>query len=72
MAPVLAEADGAAISELVEMRRRLAARARVGRLVVGDPDGCTFTISNLSMDELDVDPFALNRGQPDILSVGRI
>jgi pyruvate dehydrogenase E2 component (dihydrolipoamide acetyltransferase) len=72
LAPVLPAPDRAAPAELDSQLRRLAERARAGRLRPSDLDGATTTVSNLG--GLGVESFQalLTPPQATILSLGRI
>lgn len=72
LAPVLPAPDRASLAELDSQVRRLAERARAGRLRPSDLDGATTTVSNLG--GLGVESFQalLTPPQATILSLGRI
>jgi pyruvate dehydrogenase E2 component (dihydrolipoamide acetyltransferase) len=70
--PVLRDADRKDLPRIAAESRDLARKAREGRLTVDDVTGGTFTITNLSM--FDVDGFTpiLKPPETGILGVGRI
>jgi pyruvate dehydrogenase E2 component (dihydrolipoamide acetyltransferase) len=72
IAPVLHRVDGLGVGEVVDRRRTLVERARLGRLAPADLEGGTFTVSNLGMLGVDAFTAILNGGQAGILAVGRI
>ena len=72
VAPVIHNADQAALGEIALRRRDLAERARAGKLRPGDIAGGTFTISNLGMFGVDAFTAIIIPPQAAILAVGRI
>jgi len=70
--PVLRDADKKGLVQIARESRQLAQKAREGTLSVDDVTGGTFTISNVSM--LDVDGFTpiLRPPETGILGVGRV
>jgi pyruvate dehydrogenase E2 component (dihydrolipoamide acetyltransferase) len=72
VAPVIHNADGAALGEIAVQRRDLAERARSGKLRPADIAGGTFTISNLGMFGVDAFTAIIIPPQAAILAVGRI
>jgi len=72
VAPVIHNADKAALGEIAVQRRDLAERARGGKLRPADIAGGTFTISNLGMFGVDAFTAIIIPPQAAILAVGRI
>jgi pyruvate dehydrogenase E2 component (dihydrolipoamide acetyltransferase) len=72
VAPVIHNADKAALGEIAAQRRDLAERARAGKLRPADLAGGTFTISNLGMFGVDAFTAIIIPPQAAILAVGRI
>jgi len=72
VAPVIHNADKAALGSIALMRRDLAQRARANKLRPADLAGGTFTISNLGMYEVDAFTAIITPPQAAILAVGRI
>jgi pyruvate dehydrogenase E2 component (dihydrolipoamide acetyltransferase) len=72
VAPVIQNADKAALSEIAVQRRDLAKRARSGKLRPADIAGGTFTISNLGMFGVDAFTAIIIPPQAAILAVGAI
>lgn len=70
--PVMRQADRLALSDIARQRTDLVARARAGKLTLGDLEGGTFTLSNLGMYNIDQFHAILNPPQSAILAVGRI
>lgn len=72
VAPVIQNADKAALGEIAQQRRDLADRARAGKLRPADLAGGTFTISNLGMFGVDAFTAIIIPPQAAILAVGAI
>jgi len=72
VAPVIQNADKAALGEIAVERRDLAERARDGKLRPADITGGTFTISNLGMFGVDAFTALIIPPQAAILAVGGI
>jgi pyruvate dehydrogenase E2 component (dihydrolipoamide acetyltransferase) len=72
VAPVIHNADRAALGTIAAARRDLAERARANKLRPADLAGGTFTISNLGMYEVDAFTAIITPPQAAILAVGRI
>ena len=72
VAPVIHNADKAALGEIAVQRRDLAERARSGKLRPADIAGGTFTISNLGMFGVDAFTAIIIPPQAAILAVGSI
>jgi pyruvate dehydrogenase E2 component (dihydrolipoamide acetyltransferase) len=72
VAPVIRNADRAALSGIATQRRDLTERARAGKLRPGDITGGTFTISNLGMFGVDAFTAIVIPPQAAILAVGAI
>jgi pyruvate dehydrogenase E2 component (dihydrolipoamide acetyltransferase) len=72
VAPVIHNADKAALAEIAAQRRDLAERARGGKLRPSDIAGGTFTISNLGMFGVDAFTAIIIPPQAAILAVGTI
>lgn len=72
VAPVIAKADKAQLSEIAEQRHDLTERARSGKLRPADMTGGTFTISNLGMFGVDAFTAIIIQPQAAILAVGAI
>jgi pyruvate dehydrogenase E2 component (dihydrolipoamide acetyltransferase) len=72
VAPVIRNADLAALGEIAVQRRDLAERARSGKLRPTDIAGGTFTISNLGMFGVDAFTAIIIPPQAAILAVGAI
>lgn len=72
VAPVVANAHTATLSEIARQRRDLSERARDGRLRLPDLTGGTFTISNLGMFQVDSFSAIITSPQAAILAVGAI
>jgi pyruvate dehydrogenase E2 component (dihydrolipoamide acetyltransferase) len=72
VAPVIPNADKAALAEIAVQRRDLAERARGGKLRPSDLAGGTFTISNLGMFGVDAFTAIIIPPQAAILAVGAI
>ena len=72
VAPVIHDADGLDLPDLVARRERLVDAARTGRLRLDDVSDGTFTISNLGMYGVDEFDAIVNAPQAAILAVGRI
>jgi len=72
VAPVIHNADKAALGEIAAQRRDLAERARAGKLRPADLAGGTFTVSNLGMFGVDAFTAIIIPPQAAILAVGRI
>jgi len=72
VAPVIQNADKAALGEIAVQRRDLAERARGGKLRPSDIAGGTFTISNLGMFGVDAFTAIIIPPQAAILAVGAI
>jgi len=72
LAPVLPAPDRGSLSELDRAVRRVAERARTGRLRPSDLDGATTTVSNLGGFGVDSFQALLTPPQATILSLGRI
>lgn len=69
---VLPRTDSLTLSQIAELRKALAERARAGRLAPADIAGGTFTISNLGMFGVDAFQAIIVPPQAAILAVGRI
>ncbi len=72
VAPVIPNADKAALAEIAVQRRDLSERARGGKLRPSDLTGGTFTISNLGMFGVDAFTAIIIPPQAAILAVGAI
>jgi len=72
VAPVIQNADRAALGEIAVQRRGLSERERGGKLRPSDISGGTFTISNLGMFGVDAFTAIIIPPQAAILAVGRI
>jgi pyruvate dehydrogenase E2 component (dihydrolipoamide acetyltransferase) len=72
VAPVIQNADRAALAEIAKQRRDLTERARGGKLRPADLVGGTFTISNLGMFGVDAFTAIIIPPQAAILAVGAI
>jgi pyruvate dehydrogenase E2 component (dihydrolipoamide acetyltransferase) len=72
VAPVIQNADKAALGEIATRRRDLTERARGGKLRPTDLAGGTFTISNLGMFGVDAFTAIIIPPQAAILAVGAI
>jgi pyruvate dehydrogenase E2 component (dihydrolipoamide acetyltransferase) len=72
VAPVIHNADAAALGEIAGLRRDLIERARANKLRPADISGATFTISNLGMYHVDAFTAIINPPQAGILAVGQI
>ena len=72
VAPVIQNADKAALGEIAQQRRDLTERARGGKLRPADLAGGTFTISNLGMFGVDAFTAIIIPPQAAILAVGAI
>jgi pyruvate dehydrogenase E2 component (dihydrolipoamide acetyltransferase) len=72
VAPVIQNADRAALAEIAKQRRDLTERARSGKLRPADLAGGTFTISNLGMFGVDAFTAIIIPPQAAILAVGAI
>ncbi len=70
--PVLRDADKKGISQIARESRDLARKAREGNLSVEEVTGGTFTISNVSMFEVDASTPILRSPETGILGVGRV
>ena len=70
--PVIREADQKGLLEIAREARQLAAKARQGTLTVDEVTGGTFTISNVSMFQVDGVTPILKSPETGILGVGRI
>jgi pyruvate dehydrogenase E2 component (dihydrolipoamide acetyltransferase) len=70
--PVLRDADQKNIFEIASEARELARKAREGNLTVDEVTGGTFTISNLSMFQVDGVTPILKSPETGILGVGRV
>ena len=70
--PVLRDADRKNIFEIASEARELAHKAREGTLTVDEVTGGTFTISNLSMFQVDGVTPILKSPETGILGVGRV
>ena len=70
--PVLRDADQKNIFEIASEARQLARKAREGTLTVDEVTGGTFTISNLSMFQVDGVTPILKSPETGILGVGRV
>ena len=71
-APVVREADKKSVAEIDAEVRRLAEKARSGKLDMKDLTGGTFTVTNLGMYPVDEFCAIINPPQAGILAVGRI
>jgi pyruvate dehydrogenase E2 component (dihydrolipoamide acetyltransferase) len=72
VAPVIQNADTAALGEIAVQRAELTERARSGKLRPADLSGGTFTISNLGMFGVDAFTAIIIQPQAAILAVGAI
>jgi pyruvate dehydrogenase E2 component (dihydrolipoamide acetyltransferase) len=72
VAPVIQNADTAALGEIAVQRAELTERARSGKLRPADLAGGTFTISNLGMFGVDAFTAIIIQPQAAILAVGAI
>ena len=72
VAPVIQNADTAALGEIAMQRAELTERARSGKLRPADLAGGTFTISNLGMFGVDAFTAIIIQPQAAILAVGAI
>ncbi len=70
--PVLRDADKKGLREIAKEARELARKARGGDLSVDEVTGGTFTITNLSMFEVDGFTPILRSPETGILGVGRV
>jgi len=70
--PVLRDAHKKDLVEIARESRQLAAKAREGTLSVDEVTGGTFTITNMSMFQVDGVTPILNPPQTGILGVGRV
>lgn len=70
--PVLRNAERKGLLEIARESRELAGRAREGRLGMEEVTGGTFTISNVSMFEIDASTPILKPPETGILAAGRI
>jgi pyruvate dehydrogenase E2 component (dihydrolipoamide acetyltransferase) len=70
--PVLRDADRKGLLQIARESRELAQKAREGTLAVDDVTGGTFTISNVSMLEVDGFTPILRSPETGILGVGRV
>jgi len=70
--PVLRNAERKGLLEIARESRELAGKAREGRLGMGELTGGTFTISNVSMFEIDGSTPILKPPETGILAAGRI
>jgi len=70
--PVLHDADKKGLLQIADESRELAQKAREGTLAVDDVTGGTFTISNVSMLEVDGFTPILRSPETGILGVGRV
>ena len=70
--PVLHDADKKGLLQIADESRELAQKAREGTLTVDDVTGGTFTISNVSMLEVDGFTPILRPPETGILGVGRV
>ena len=70
--PVLREADKKGLLEIAREARELAKKTREGRLSVDEVTGGTFTITNVSMFEVDGVTPILKPPETGILGVGRV
>ena len=70
--PVIRDADQKGLLEIAREARQLAAKARQGTLTVDEVTGGTFTISNVSMFQVDGVTPILKSPETGILGIGRI
>jgi pyruvate dehydrogenase E2 component (dihydrolipoamide acetyltransferase) len=70
--PVLRDADQKGLLQIGREARELAKKAREGGLSVDEVSGGTFTLSNVSMFEVDVVTPILRTPETGILGVGRV
>lgn len=70
--PVLKNADKKRLLEITHERRKLVSNARDGKLTIDDVLGGTFTISNISMFNVDGGTPILRKPENGILAFGRI
>ena len=70
--PVLRDADKKGLFEIASEARELASKAREGTLTVDEVTGGTFTISNLSMFQVDGVTPILKSPETGILGIGRV
>ncbi len=72
MVPVLRDAHKKGLLQIAKEARELARKAREGTLTVDEVTGGTFTITNLSMYEVDGFTPILRPPETGILGVGRV
>ncbi len=70
--PVIHEADKKPLSEITRRRIEIVDRARSDKLSMDDIQGGTFTLSNMSMMEVDIFSPMINPPECAILGVGKI
>ena len=70
--PVIHKTDELSLGEITNRRKDLITRIQAGKLLSGDLDSGTFTISNLGMFDVDSFNAIINPPQSAILAVGRI
>jgi pyruvate dehydrogenase E2 component (dihydrolipoamide acetyltransferase) len=70
--PVIRDADQKGLLEIAREARELAGKARAGKLTVDEVTGGTFTISNVSMFQVDGVTPILKTPETGILGIGRI
>ena len=70
--PVLRDADGKGLLQIAREVRELATKARDGSLTVDEVTGGTFTISNVSMFQVDGVTPILKSPETGILGIGRV
>jgi pyruvate dehydrogenase E2 component (dihydrolipoamide acetyltransferase) len=70
--PVIRDADQKGLLEIAREARELAGKARAGTLTVDEVTGGTFTISNVSMFQVDGVTPILKTPETGILGIGRI
>ncbi|MFC6885028.1 dihydrolipoamide acetyltransferase family protein [Actinomadura yumaensis] len=72
LVPVIHDADRKSVSRIGAETRELAAKAREGRLGVGEMSGGTFSVSNLGMYGVDSFSAVINPPEAAILAVGAV
>ncbi len=72
LVPVIKDCDKKSLKDIAAEARRLAEKARTGRLSLEDVEGGTFTVSNLGMFAVDEFSAIVNPPQAAILAVGAV
>jgi pyruvate dehydrogenase E2 component (dihydrolipoamide acetyltransferase) len=70
--PVIPKADQLNLKQIAKRRADIVQRANAGKLLPGDIQGGTFTLTNLGMYGIDVFNAVINPPEAAILAVGRI